>query len=208
MAGRAIVVGISGGSAAGKTTFTEMLSEALAEYKPVVLNQDLYFRDWSILPDDQREKERTANHPRAVVWEQLVRHVKTLRVGEEIETPAPGTGRYARGERTERIRAGHLIMVEGHLIFGHEALRDLMDVKLFLDVDAHERVLRRMLRNTTSGMPLEDAVAWYRRDVIPNFPVYTEATRQYADLIVPFEGETQTAVDVVTSGLRAMIEKR
>ncbi|MDP6040379.1 MAG: uridine kinase [Candidatus Latescibacteria bacterium] len=207
MAGKPIVIGISGGSAAGKTTFTQMLSKALAEYEPVVLNQDRYFRDWSILPEDEREKERTANHPRAVVWEQLVAHVEALRSGGEIETPAPGTGRYARGEAVEKVRAGRLIVVEGHLVFGHEILRNLMDVKLFLEVDAHERVLRRMLRNTSSGMALEDAVAWYRRDVIPNFPIYTEATRQYADLIVPFEGETQTAVDVVTNGLRAMLEK-
>lgn len=205
MTGKPIVIGISGGSAAGKTTFTEMLSKALTEYDPVVLNQDRYFRDWSILPEDQREKERTANHPRAVVWQQLVGHVEALRAGQEIEMPAPGTGRYARGEKAERLCAGRLIMVEGHLIFGHEALRDLMDVKLFLEVDAHERVLRRMLRNTKTGMPLENAVAWYRRDVIPNFPVYTEATRQYADLIVPFEGKVQTAVDVVVNGVRGMI---
>ena len=77
---------------------------------------------------------------------------------------------------------------------------------LLLDVDPHERVLRRMLRHT-SNRTLEEAVAWYRRDVIPNFPVHTEATRQYADLIIPFEGEVETGVEVVVNGIRAMIDQ-
>ena len=76
-----IVIGISGGSAAGKTTFTDMLADRLADFGPVVLNQDNYFRDWSALPEDEREIKRTANHPRAVLWEHLIAHVKCLREG-------------------------------------------------------------------------------------------------------------------------------
>ena len=202
---KSIVIGVSGGSAAGKTTFTDMLADRLADFGPVVLNQDNYFRDWSALPEDEREIKRTANHPRAVLWEHLIAHVKCLREGQAIEMPLPGTRAFRRGDDPQKIVPERLIIVEGHLIFSQEALRSLLDIKLFLDVDTHERVLRRMLRNTSSGMSLEDAVAWYRRDVVPNYRVYTEPTSAYADLIVPFEGDVQVAVDVVANGIRRMI---
>ena len=200
-----IVIGISGGSAAGKTTFTDILSDRLVDFGPVVLNQDSYFRDWSALPEDEREIKRTANHPRAVLWKHLIAHVKCLREGRTIEMPPSGTRAFRRGDDSQEIAPDRLIIVEGHLIFSQKALRSLLDLKLFLEVDTHERVLRRMLRNTSSGMSLKDAVAWYRRDVIPNYRVYTEPTRAYADLIVPFEGDVQVAVDVVASGIRRMI---
>lgn len=200
---RPIVIGVSGGSAAGKTTFTDILSDRLADFGPVVLNQDSYFRDWSALPED--EIERTANHPLAVLWEPLIAHVKCLRERQAIEMPPPGTRAFRRGDDSQKVVPERLIIVEGHLIFSQEVLRALLDIKLFLDVDTHERVLRRMLRNTSSGMSLEDAVAWYRRDVVPNYRVYTEPTRAYADLIVPFEGDVQVGVDVVANGIRRMI---
>ncbi len=205
---RPIVIGISGGSAAGKTTFTDMLSDRLADFGPVVLNQDSYFRDWSALPEDERESKRTANHPRAVLWKHLIAHVKCLREGRAIQMPSSGTRAFRRGDDPQKVVPEKLVIVEGHLIFSQKALRSLLDLKLFLEVDTHERVLRRMLRNTSSGMSLKDAVAWYRRDVIPNYRVYTEPTSAYADLIVPFEGDVQVAVDVVANGIRRMIHHR
>lgn len=206
MGQKPMVVGICGGSASGKTTFTEILAEKLSEFEPVVLNQDRYFRDWSGMPEIEREAARTSNHPRAVLWEHLVAHVADLREGKTIEMPPPGTWSFGRGGEIQHIVPQSLAIVEGHLIFGSKELRPLMDLKIFLDVDPHERVLRRMLRDT-SNRTLEEAVAWYRRDVIPNFPVHTEATRQYADLIIPFEGEVETGVEVVVNGIRAMIDQ-
>ena len=95
-----------------------------------------------------------------------------------------------RGDEKASVQPSKVVIVEGHLIFWSEDLRDLMDIKLFLDVDAHERVLRRMLRDVAQrGGDLEWAINWYRRDVLPNFPVYTEPYKQYADLIIPFQDE-------------------
>ena len=98
---RPIVIGVSGGSAAGKTTFTDILSDRLADFGPVVLNQDNYFRDWSTLPED--EIERTANHPRAVLWEHLIAHVKCLREGQAIEMPPLGTRAFRRGDDPQKV---------------------------------------------------------------------------------------------------------
>ncbi|MDA0711564.1 MAG: uridine kinase [bacterium] len=203
------VVGISGGSAAGKTTFADALVQKLAPLDVVTLNQDRYFRDWADVQEATREAVRTSNHPRAVLWDALTDHVQTLKTGRPITVPIPGTRAMARGELSTTIISSPLILVEGHLIFTCEPLRDLMDLKVYLDVDAHERVLRRMLRDTSRGnMDLEKAVAWYRRDVIPNFPVHTEPTRMFADLIVPFEGEVDRAIAVIASGISGMMGER
>lgn len=204
-----LTVGITGGSASGKTTFARALAGALEDFTPVVLNQDHYFRDWNEFPPEERAEVRTSNHPRGVLWPAFVEHVERLVARQPIEAPAPGTRARHRGDAVRTVEPRDLVIVEGHLIFCNETLRDLMEIRIFIDADPHERVLRRMLRDTTqSGMTLEEAVAWYRRDVIPNFPVYTEASRQYAHLVVPFDGDGSPAVALIASGIRETLRNR
>ena len=203
-----ITLGIMGGSASGKTTFASALAEQLTEYSPVVLNQDSYFRDWSEYSEAERERVITANHPDAVLWDALIADIKKLRDGDVIYTPTPGTRAAQRSAEKTSVQPSKVVIVEGHLIFWSEDLRDLMDIKLFLDVDAHERVLRRMLRDVAQrGGDLEWAINWYRRDVLPNFPVYTEPCKQYADLIIPFQDENPVALRTLVAGIRARIKE-
>ena len=204
-----ITVGIMGGSASGKTTFASALAEQLTEFSPVVLNQDSYFRDWSEYSETERERVITANHPDAVLWDALITDIKKLRHGDAIDTPTPGTRAARRGDEKASVQPSKIVIVEGHLIFWSEDLRELMDIKLFLDVDAHERVLRRMLRDVAQrGGDLEWAINWYRRDVLPNFPVYTEPCKQYADLIIPFQDENPVALHTLVASIRTRIEER
>ncbi|MCZ6681430.1 MAG: uridine kinase [Candidatus Poribacteria bacterium] len=204
-----MTVAITGGSASGKTTLANALAETLQEFSPVILHQDYYFRDWSEYSPEEREKVITANHPDAVRWEALVGHIRQLIARQPIETPPEGTRASVRGDTPATIQPSDLVIVEGHLILWHEELRDLMDVKLFVDVDAHERVLRRLLRDVAQrGGDLEWAVAWYRRDVIPNFPTYTEHCKQYADLIIPFLNGNPVALQTIAAGIRDEILKR
>ncbi len=201
-----VTVGISGGSASGKTTLAAALAEALKEFSPVILHQDYYFRDWSEYPPEEREKVITANHPDAVRWEALLGHIRQLIARQPIKTPPEGTRAFARGDAPATIQPSDLVIVEGHLILWDAALRDLMDVKLFVDVEPHERVLRRLLRDVAQrGGDLEGAVAWYRRDVIPNFPVYTEPCKAYADIVVPFLDDNPVALQTLVAGLRDRI---
>ena len=201
-----VTVGISGGSASGKTTLAQALAERLKEFSPVILHQDYYFRNWSEYPPEEREKVITANHPDAVQWDALLGHIRQLITRQPIETPPEGTRAFARGDAPATIQPSDLIIVEGHLILWDAALRDLMDVKLFVDVEPHERVLRRLLRDVAQrGGDLEGAVAWYRRDVIPNFPVYTEPCKAYADIVVPFLDENPVALQTLVAGLRERI---
>ena len=204
-----VTVGISGGSASGKTTLAKALADGLKEFSPVILHQDYYFRDWSEYPPEEREQVITANHPDAVRWEALLRHIRQLTARQPIETPSEGTRAFARGDSSAIVQPSDLIIVEGHLILWDAALRDLMDVKLFIDVEPHERVLRRLLRDVAQrGGDLEGAVAWYRRDVIPNFSVYTEPCKEYADLVVPFLDENPVALQTLVAGLRDRIVNR
>lgn len=203
-----ITVGIMGGSASGKTTFASALAEQLTEFSPVVLNQDSYFRDWSEYSEAERERVITANHPDAVLWDALIADIKKLRDGDAINRPTPGTRAAQRDNEKTSVQPSNVVIVEGHLIFWSEDLRDLMDIKLFLDVDAHERVLRRMLRDVAQrDGDLEWAINWYRRDVIPNFPVYTEPCKQYADLIIPFQDENPVALHTLVASIRARIQE-
>ena len=203
-----ITVGIMGGSASGKTTFANALSAELKEFVPVVLNQDSYFRDWSEYTEAERERVITANHPDAVLWDALISDIKKLRDRDAIEIPTPGTRAAQRGTEKSNVQPSDVVIVEGHLIYWSEDLRDLMDIKLFLDVDAHERVLRRMLRDVAQrDGDLEWAINWYRRDVLPNFPVYTEPCKQYADMIIPFQDENPVALHTLVAGIRRQIQE-
>ena len=203
-----ITIGIMGGSASGKTTFASALAQQLADCSPVVLNQDSYFRDWSEYSEAERERVITANHPDAVLWDALISDIKQLRERDPINVPTPGTRAARRGDERTNIQPSDVLIVEGHLIFWSEDLRNLMDIKLFLDVDAHERVLRRMLRDVAQrGGDLEWAINWYRRDVLPNFPVYTEPCKQYADLVIPFQNDNPVALQTLVAGIRSRIRE-
>ncbi len=203
-----IIVGIMGGSASGKTTFAHLLAEQLTEYSPITLHQDAYFRDWSEYTAEERERVITANHPDAVHWDMLNSDIESLRERKPIETPAPGTRAAHRGDAKQVIQPSNVVIVEGHLIYWNKRLREFIDIKIYIDVDAHERVLRRLLRDVGKSGDLEKAVSWYRRDVLPNFPVYTEPCKQYADLIIPFMNENPVALHTIAAGIRSQLSNK
>ena len=149
----------------------------------------------------------TANHPDAVRWQPLVDHVTRLRNGEAVDARVPGTRSARQGTDPLVIGPTRLLIVEGHLIFGEPALRALFDLKLFLDVPPDERILRRMYREAGErGGDLARAIAWYRRDVLPNYRLHTEPTRQFADLILPWTEPREPVIDLIAAGVRARLE--
>ena len=192
-----------GGSAAGKTTLAHQLADNLADFSPVVLNQDRYFRDFSEYSSEERERIITANHPSAVLWSALTEHLQLLSDRQPIQIPVSGSRWAQQQTEIEIVAPSDLVILEGHLIFWHQQIRDLLQLKIYLDVDPHERVLRRLLRSAdTPNFDLKWQIDWYRRDVIPNYPIYTEPCKKYADLIMPFEENNSIAIEIIIAGLR------
>ncbi|MFW6261384.1 MAG: uridine kinase [Spirochaetota bacterium] len=202
---RPFLIGITGGSASGKSTFARMLAEEIGTDLCTVIAQDGYFSDFSEVPEAEREAARSHNHPRSVRWEYLRADLASLRAGRRVDGVAPGTG-MARADAADRVvEPTDFVIVEGHILLWDEEVRDLLDLKLYLEADPHERVLRRIQRTMArEGADLDAAIAWYRRDVIPNYPHYTETTRAHADLIVPFDRRNATAVRLIAAGLERL----
>ena len=191
----ALVVAIAGGTSSGKTTLTRALSEQLGDVSHLVLSQDAYFRDFSDVPDAERDAARTANRPDAVSWAALVPQLERLKRGEAVTHPAPGTRAAQRGDAPSQVGPADVVLIEGHLLLVEERVRALADLKVFIDCDVEVRVLRRITRDTSRAVEaggaeavqqaLKRSLDWYRRDVLPNNQRYTALQRTYADLIVP-----------------------
>jgi len=202
---RPIVVAIAGGTASGKSTFARALAAQLADLRPLILMQDRYFRDFAEYSPEQREAVRTANHPDSIQWGAFHQALANLCAGEAIVEPAPGTRPLQRGETPHSVGPAGLVLIEGLFALWDERCREASDVKLYLEASDDERALRRIHRNVvTDGGDFEQAVAWYRRDVQPNYPIYTAATRRYADLIVATDHSTIVALRVLANAIRAL----
>jgi uridine kinase len=204
---RVFCVGITGGTASGKSRFARTLCDQLADVRVTVLHQDQYFRDWDELGPGEAERQRTANSPPAVLWEPLVAHMIALRRGECIDVPVEGTRALRRGIPQTTVGPVDVVILEGHMIFWDARIREMMDLRIFMEVDADERMLRRVIRDTKErGMSSVEAVAaWYRRDVAPNQHTFTEPARRQAHLIVPYGSDNPVATDIIASGIRVSV---
>lgn len=175
---RPVLVAITGGTSSGKSTIAGRLAERLQALSPAVLHQDHYFRSWS----PEEADRRTANAPEAVRWDVLRSDLVRLAAGIPVETP-PRRGR--EGPDPALRSPGKVVLVEGHLLLWEEAVRNLFDLKVYLDVPDEERIIRRLLRDTGRGADLATVAAWLRRDVLPNHWRYTAPARGWADLLLP-----------------------
>ena len=208
----ALIVVITGGTSSGKTTLAKALAAELSDVSHVVLSQDTYFRDFSDLPEDQREAARTANRPDAVNWAGLIPQLEALKRGASIMHPVPGTRAFARGDAPSRLGPADVAIAEGHLLLVDERVRELADLKVFVDCDVEVRVLRRITRDTSRNPDdpegLKRSLAWYWRDVLPNNQKYTNLQRGHADLIVPHERPNPLAAPLVAAGIRHLLAQR
>ena len=203
-----ILVAIAGGTSSGKTTLTRQVAQHLADLSPVVLNQDAYFRDFSDVPEDEREAARTANRPDAVDWAALRPQLAALKRGEAIMQPAPGTRAATRGDAPARIEPAPVVLLEGHLLLVDEQVRALADLKIFVDCDVEVQVLRRIQRDTSRpNASLERSLAWYWRDVLPHNQRYTNLQRTHADLIVPHDRPNPLAARLLAAAIRDLTGK-
>lgn len=205
----ALIVVLTGGTSSGKTTLAKAVSAELADVSHLVLSQDTYFRDYSDLPEAERDAARTANRPDAVHWDGLLPQLEALKRGAAITHPVSGTRAFARGDAPSELGPVDVALVEGHLLLVDDRVRALADLKVFVDCDVEVRVLRRIARDTSRAPAdpeaLKRSLAWYWRDVLPNNQHYTTLQRGHADLIIPHDRPNPLAATLLTAGIRHLL---
>jgi uridine kinase len=204
MAGGRLVVGVAGGSASGKTTVVQRIVGSLGRDHVTVLEHDRYYRD----RNDLRLEERAVlnyDHPDALETDLMVRHVKELRAGQAVHVPIYDFTLYARKPATEIVEPRRTIIIEGILIFADAALRELMDIKVFVDTDADTRFIRRLQRDVAErGRTMESVIEQYLGTVKPMHFDFVEPTKRYADIILPQGGHNPVAIDMLLGLIRGM----
>ena len=204
---RPLIIGMAGGSGSGKTTIAEAVVAAVGPELVSLIQHDAYYRDLSGLSFG----ERTAvnfDHPDSLETELLVSHLTALRAGEAIERPTYDFAEHLRRSETVRIEPESVVIVEGILVLAEPELRDLMDLKIYVDTDPDLRVLRRLRRDIVErGRSVDSVLDQYLATVRPMHLQFVESSKRYADLIVP-EGYNAGAVGTVTSLIRDFLAKR
>jgi uridine kinase len=204
---RALTIGISGGTGSGKTTITNRLIEALSEDRILILQQDHYYKDLPHLPLEERAKQNF-DHPESLDTPLLVSHVHSLREGNAIERPVYDFTQHRRVPATVHLEPRPALIVEGILIFENPALRNLLDIKIFVDTDADLRFIRRMRRDVRErGRTAESVVEQYMKTVRPMHMEFIEPSKRYADVIIPEGGHNEVGIDLVIQKILSLLPR-
>ena len=198
-----LVIGIAGGTGSGKTTVVRKIVESLPAGEVVVLPQDSYYKDSSHVPVEERQFINF-DHPDAFEWSLLSEHLAMLKEGKAIEQPIYSYITCTRQHETIHIEPRKVVIVEGILALCDEELRNQMDLKIFVDADSDERLIRVISRDIVErGRTAEAVMERYTRVLKPMHLQFIEPTKRYADLIIPEGGNNKVAIDI----LRMYIEK-
>ncbi len=200
-----VVIGVAGGSGSGKTTVSQAILERVGSERIDYVQHDAYYRDRSHLPLSERA-QINYDHPDSLESDLMVQHLKMLRVGQPVESPLYDFARHVRRTETRLLEARPIILVEGILIFTDRAMRDLFDIKIFVDTDADLRFIRRLQRDIAErGRTMESVVKQYLETVRPMHLEFVEPSKRYADLIIPEGGYNTIAIEMVVARIQAMI---
>lgn len=201
-----LIIGIAGGTGSGKTSVTNRIVDQLASPLISVIQHDSYYRDLSDF-GGRTPDEINFDHPDALETDLLVRHLRALREGKRVEQPTYDFSTYHRRGSTRRIDPTEIIIVEGILMFVDHELRDLMDIKIFVDADADERFIRRLRRDIVErGRSLESVIEQYLRTVKPMHLQFVEPSKQWADVIIPRGAENTVAIDMVVARIGSLMK--
>ena len=202
-----LVIGIAGGSGSGKTTVVRAITQSLSG-RVVVIPQDSYYKDSSHLPIEERQKINF-DHPDAIDWKLLCQQIRELKQGRTVEQPVYSYITCSRSAtETVTVEPADVIIVEGILIFTHKELRDQMNIKVFVDADDDDRLMRILVRDIAErGRTIETAIAHYTETVKPMHLQFIEPSKRYADIIVPQGGHNRVAIDVIAATIEKAMTK-
>jgi len=199
-----IILGVAGGSGSGKTTIVREIVQALGPDRISVIHHDSYYCDRSSVPADERES-LNYDHPDALETRLLVRHLEELRAGRAVEVPVYDFSTHTRTERVEHVQPRPIVIVEGILILAERALRELMDIRVFVRTDADLRVIRRIERDVAQReRSLESVVEQYVKTVRPMHLEFVEPSERWAHVIIPEGGHNRVGVEMLIARVRAV----
>ncbi len=205
---RPIIIGVTGGSGSGKTTVAHAIFDQLHGNSIQIITQDTYYNDQSEMSMAER-KAVNYDHPLAFDTALLVKQLDQLRHNHAIEMPVYDYEQYTRSSETVHVEPQDVIILEGILILDDERLRNLMDIKVFVDTDSDLRIIRRIKRDMQErGRSLDSVINQYLATVKPMYHQFIEPTKRYADIIVPEGGQNQVAIDLLATKVRDILVKR
>lgn len=201
-----LLIGIAGGTSSGKSSIVKLLKKDLAE-AAVCIEMDWYYKAYSDLTLAER-KRKNYDHPDAFDIERFIADLKRLKSGETIEAPLYDYVEYTRRSETQTIEAKPVILVEGLLVFSYEEVRDLFDLKVFVQADSDVRLIRRIRRDTGErGRSLESILSQYEKTVKPMHEQFVEPSMKYADVIIPRGAHNHRAVSLLRRHLRRELDE-
>ncbi|MBC7228218.1 MAG: uridine kinase [Thermoflexales bacterium] len=208
MSKRPVIIGVAGGTGSGKTTVAMKILERVGTEHVAYIPHDAYYRDLSHLPLEERARINF-DHPDSLETELLVQHLRQLKAGEAVEIPVYDFTTHTRTAQTRRVGPAPVILVEGILVFAEPALRELFDVKLYVDTDADIRLIRRLQRDVQErGRSVESVIQQYLTTVRPMHLEFVEPSKRYADVIIPEGGHNEVAIEMVAARIRGLLEQR
>jgi len=202
---KCIIIGIAGGTGSGKTSVSRNIVKALGSLQVDILEQDSYYKDLGHLPLEERKKVNF-DHPSAFDKALLISHLKILMNGGEVEVPVYDYAAHTRTDRTHNMSNHRVIIVEGILLLEDPDLRDLMDMKLYVDTDPDVRFIRRLKRDVKErGRDLDNVINQYESVVRPMHLQFVEPSKRYADIIIPGGGRNKVAIDLIKTKIASLL---
>ncbi|OIU70659.1 uridine kinase [Rossellomorea aquimaris] len=203
-----VVIGVAGGSGSGKTSVTKAIYEQFQGHSILMLQQDYYYKDQSHLPFEERLKTNY-DHPLAFDNDLLIEHLNELLNHQQVEKPVYDYKMHTRSDDTISVEPKDVIILEGILVLEDERLRNLMDIKLYVDTDADLRIIRRMLRDIKErGRSIDSVIDQYITVVRPMHNQFIEPTKRYADVIIPEGGHNHVAIDLMVTKIQTILEQK
>lgn len=200
------IIGIAGGTGSGKTTVVRKIVEALPPHYVVVVPLDSYYNDTSSMTEEER-RAINFDHPDAFDWKLLVRHMNELRNGNAVEQPTYSYLLCNRLKETVHVEPRPVIIIEGIMTLLNKKLRDMMDLKIFVDADSDERLIRNIQRDVIErGRTVEMVIDRYLKVLKPMHEQFIEPTKKYADLIIPQGGENHTGIGILCKYIESIVK--
>ena len=203
-----IIIGIAGGTGSGKTTVVRKIQEYFKPGEVVIIPQDSYYKDSSHVPVEERQNINF-DHPNAFDWDLLSKHISMLKNGEAVEQPTYSYLTCTRQKETIHVEPREVIIIEGILSLCDETLRELMDLKIFVDADPDDRLIRVIKRDLVErGRTAEAVIERYQRVLKPMHMEFIEPTKRYADVIIPQGGHNRRAIHMLQMFIRKILDQK